>query len=177
MRVTDESIAKVPRIESNVLDERHWDTLQKESMDLLDSVRDMELGTERIITFDLSMRKLGEAVGLPGDHRVEIRNFPEQHVLIHNHADSDTFSPSDFRSLIERPNTLSIQAVGHDGSMFVLDKLPSYDAAGAVHKFNSTMIRVEASMRQCAEKHEIVNAIEQFYHSLSEHGFVYRRWR
>ena len=176
MRVTDESIARVPRITSDVLDERHWDTLQQKHRELLESIRDAVVGTERIVAFDLNMIELGDAIGIPGNNRVSIKNFPEQHILIHNHADNNTFSFNDFESFVKRPSRLSIQAVGNGGAVFVLDKLPGYDAAGAIHKYLATIDQVEEAMLQGLGNSKIMDAIEQFYRSLTENGFTYRRW-
>jgi len=177
LRVTDESVARVPRIESDVLDERHWDTLQQKHRALLEAVRDLPIGTECMMAFDLSMNQLGDAIGLPGDHSVSMKRYKTPHILIHNHADSSPLSLDDFESFVIRPGTLSLTAVGHDGTVSILEKLPGYDTAGVRHKYMGTISNLEAALSNGEQHGEVSNITEQFLSSLSEYGFRYRRWK
>ena len=177
MVITDESIAQVPIIESIVLSREYWKNLQREHKDLLVSVKGKPIGTERIRAFDMNMRKQGDSLGAPGDNRVSIRDFDFPHILIHNHADNSPISPGDFESFIKRPNTLSLHAVGHNGSVSVLEKLPDYDAAGAIHKYIGLLNAISNSLKYGVSNAEISCIVEQFLYTLSENSFTYGRWK
>ena len=174
--ITDCIIAHIPVIESCVLPKEQLSRLNKEHKELLQSIRAEPLGTERIRAFDMSMNILGDSLGLQGDNRVSIKDFNLPHILIHNHADSAPISPGDFTSFIRRPNTLSIQAVGHDGSVSILERLPDYDAAGAIHKFIDILETISAALSSGAGSSDISFIVDKFLKSLSENGFTYRRW-
>jgi hypothetical protein len=176
MRVTDESIAQMPRVESVVLSERHWDTLQQKHRALLERVRDLPDGTEYAEIYDLTLSRLSTADGIYGDNRVVVKNHGVPHIIIHNHADCTPISLEDFSSFIKRPFTVSIQAVGHDGSVSVLEKLPNYNAAKAIHEYIKTLDKVDNIIDADANRADIVIAIETFLNSLNSYGFKYRRW-
>ena len=177
MKITDASIESVPLVESSVLPVEYWNKLQCEHKELLQSVRTEPIGTERIRAFDLKMGKLGDSLGAPGDNRVSIIDFNRPHILIHNHADSSSISLGDFESFVKRPNSISLHAVGHDGSVSVIEKLSNYDAAGAIHKYIGVLEIVHDLLRNEASIGEISGVVEQFLATLSENGFIYRRWK
>ena len=176
MEITDEGINRIPVVGSSVLSNVHWAKMRDEHRKLLISVRGLLIGTERIRAFDMSMAQIGESLGLPGDNSVSIKDFEKHHILIHNHADSSPISFSDFESFVKRPNTLSIQAVGHDGSVSVLEKRPSYDAAGAIHRYIDALGQVKDLLARRADNNEIIETIGQFLRSITKNGFAYWRW-
>lgn len=177
IKITKASIDSVPKIQSNVLPEQHWDKLHNEHKDLLELALGKQLGTECARVFDLDMEKLGnDLVGEQGDNRVYVPNFDVPHIIIHNHADGATISLEDFNSFLRRPHTLSIQAVSNGGSVCVLEKLPHFNAAEAIKKYICTLDEAMMLVENGASQPELEEVIEKFLSSLAENGFFYRRW-
>jgi len=167
----------VPKTESYVITSDYWGQLYKEHTDLLRLAQDKQLGTECARVFDLNLKKLGsDFIGKPGDNRVLVSNFNTPHVIIHNHADGSTISLEDFNSFLRRPHTFSIQAVSNGGTVFILEKLPQYNAVDAIKKYISTLDKAYELLEKDADQVKIEEVVEGFLLSLNENGFMYRRW-
>ena len=171
MMVTDESIARVPRIESDVLDERHWDTLQQKHRELLAFIRDDEFGTEAIAYYTMDMQQLAKDKGEPGAWRVFPKNFDVPHIVMHTHPAGGPFSLNDFHPFITNQNTMMMCAVGHDISVYTLEKLPGFEAANAIHTI------IDAARKAPDPRIDLNGHIEfviEVYKSIQKYGFVYR---
>ena len=173
MRVTDESIARVPRIESDVLDERHWDTLQQKHRELLEYIRDDEFGTEAIAYYDFNMRELTKYKGPPGAGQVPSTRFNVPHIVMHTHPDGRTFTQRDVRRFLSNDNMLTLSAVGNDGSLYLLEKMPNFNLDAADYMFAKESLNDE--YYESPEKY--VELMETFLGQLSSAGIRYKNWR
>ena len=172
MRVTQRSIARVPRIESDVLDEWHWDTLQQKHRELLEYVRDDEIGTEAIAYYDLNMRELTKYKGKPGAASVLPSEIFQPHYVMHSHPDGCTFSIGDVAKFLGDENALGISAVGNDGSLFTLEKRPNYDVSAVAYYFSTVEHEMPDPQKDPCE---MVRFMENFCNHMNGCGFIYRK--
>jgi len=177
IKITSNSISSVPKVESDVISEQYWEQLYNEHIELLKLAQDKQIGTECARVFDLRMKKLGsDFIGKPADNRVLVSNFDSQHIIIHNHADGSTISLEDFNSFLRRPQTLSIQAISNGGTVFILEKLPHFNAVSAIKKYLIALDNVYELLECETARGKIESIVEEFLLSLNENGFKYRRW-
>lgn len=172
MKVTDESIATIPRIESDILNYRYWNTLQQKHRELLEFIRYDEPGTEAVAYYSLDMRELAKYKGPSGAESVPSRIVPELHYIMHTHPYGGTFSLTDVAKFLGSENTLGISAVGNDGSLFTLEKLQSYDVSAVGRYYNDVKHKKPNSE---TDPDGAVRFMEEFCEYMNGHGFIYRR--
>ena len=170
--ITDESIERIPIIESDVLPERYWETLRSEQQELLRYVRDDELGTEAVAYYTMDITMLGRYKGLPGARQVFPTRYDVPHIVVHNHPDGRTLSINDFIPFIDNPMTKIMCAVGNNGTVYTLEKLPEFEAANAVRVFMDAHVNILDPKITLIEHIEYT---ETFYTSTVKYGFLYRK--
>ena len=69
-------------------------------------------------------------------------------------------------------NTMLMSAVGNNGTVYTLEKLPNYEAAKVTHKYRAAL---EYMPDPTADPEGYISFIDQFYYSLREYGFIYRK--
>ncbi len=172
MRVTDESIEKVPAIKSAFIGPKHEEQLRSAHQDLLRYIRGDVPGTEAIAYYTKDFVQLARYKGDSGANAVFPTNFSTPHFLMHNHPDGGTFSPNDFYGFIKNGNTGLMTAVGNDGSLYYLEKTQYYNASAALRKY----IGLVDEIKESSLDWESVNRLmEGFLESLTEDGFIYGR--
>ena len=60
--------------------------------------------------------------------------------------------------------------------MCILEKLPHFNAVEAIRKYLCTLDKVLTLVNDNESQPEIEHVVEDFLKSLSENGFMYRRW-
>ncbi|GHV08230.1 hypothetical protein FACS1894217_10330 [Clostridia bacterium] len=163
MKITDESIAKVPLVESGIVRQSKWGELQQAHKDLLEHVRDDPIGTEAVAYYSLDMELLTRHKGDAGVGMVEPRWISAPHIIIHNHPGGKTFSGQDFLTFMNNDMSLSISAVGNNGNVFVLEKTRFAAFASAMDLFIS-------ELRTGTEFD-----IDKFFRDIDRYGYTYRR--
>jgi len=172
VRITDESIERIPVLESDVLSEEHRETLRNEQRELLRFIRGDDDGTEAVAYYTLTMERLNRYKGDPGAWQVFPTRYNIPHIAMHNHPAGGTFSLNDFHPFISNPNTKAMYAVGHDGVVYSLEKLPFCEAANAIHVF------IDAAKNAPNPKENLnkfVDFIDEVYTAIHKFGFVYRK--
>jgi len=172
VKVTEESIARVPRMESGVLPERHWDTLQQKHRALLAFIRDDEPGTEAIAYYTLDMRELARYKGEQGAGYVSSTRYGVPHIAMHTHPDGKIFTLDDIRPFIQNENTMFMSAVGNDGSLYTLEKIKKFIASEVVHCYIDALKTIP-DPRAGMDEH--LQFLEQFYTSIQKYGFKFRK--
>jgi hypothetical protein len=172
MKITDEAISRVPILESHVLSGEHWETLRVEQRKLLKYIRGDKPGTEAVAYYTMDMERLTRYKGLPGAGDVFPTRFDIPHIAVHNHPDSRTFSLNDFKPFIDNPAMEVMSVVGHNGSVYALERLPDYEAANALFSFVEAVSNAPYPL---ADIDGHIAFVESFYVSLRKFGFVYRK--
>jgi hypothetical protein len=172
VEITESGIERVPVVESSVLTEEYWETLRNEQRELLRFVRDDEPGTEAAAYYTMDMRLLSRYKGVPGAGHVYPTDFDVPHIVMHNHPYGMTFSLNDFHPFISNANTIIMRAVGNDGAVYSLEKLPDYEAASAIHAFIEA---VKKAPDPVSDIEEYIRYTEKTYTAMLQYGFVYRK--
>ncbi|MBQ8010003.1 MAG: hypothetical protein IJ265_00395 [Oscillospiraceae bacterium] len=98
--------------------------------DLLDYMKDSELGTEGILVFSMDLKELDRYKASSSVSSVPFQSRTEKVVVIHNHPSDMLFSDTDLFRLYERDEIQILGAVGHNGSTYFAEKTDQYDAFG-----------------------------------------------
>ena len=98
--------------------------------DLLDYMKDSELGTEGILVFSMDLKELDRYKASSSVSSVPFQSRTEKVVVIHNHPSDMLFSDTDLFRLYERDEIQILGAVGHIGSTYFAEKTDQYDAFG-----------------------------------------------
>jgi hypothetical protein len=171
VKITDESIKRIPIVESDVLPEQYWEKLRDEQRDLLRFVQSDEPGTEAIAYYTMDMRRLTRYKGIPGAGEVFPMRYDVPHIIIHTHPDGMTFSLNDFVPFMENPMTEIMCAVGNNGIIYTFEKLPGFEAANAAREF----ISAQKNAPYYKDDYKgYVNFADNFYTSIQNYGFKYR---
>jgi hypothetical protein len=172
VEISDSSIERIPIIESSVLSKDHWVKLRDEQRELLRFVREAEPGTEAAAYYTMDMQLLTRYKGESGAGHVYPKMYDMPHIVIHNHPYGMTFSLNDFHPFISNANTIAMRAIGNNGAVFSLEKLPEYEAANAIHAFIEA---VKRAPDPAVDMEEYIRYADSVYNAIQEYGFVYRK--
>ncbi len=172
VEITEINIQRVPIVESCALPQEYWETLRAEQQELLRFVREDEPGTEAAAYYTMVMRLLSRYKGEPGAGNVYPKKFDVPHIVIHNHPYGMTFSLNDFHPFISNANTIIMRAVGNNGTVYSLEKLPEYEAANAIHAFIES---VKKAPDPASNTEEYIRYADTVYTSIQKYGFIYRK--
>ena len=130
--VTMQAIAKVKAFNCDTLDTAKQRQLQNAHKRLLMEASKQPLGVEVGRVFDLNMQPLTQTLaGSPEGHTVGLPDFQNDYIATHTHPDSNIFSPKDLQSFVHRPHLKLLTAVGHDSTIYAIEKTSTFDRSAA----------------------------------------------
>ena len=173
MNITDDNVARVPLVESDVVPKQHWETLRQKHQELLTFVKDDTPGTEAIAYYSLRMRELAKYKGEQGAGIVFGSRFNIPHIAIHTHPDGETFTLQDITRLIMSDNMLALSAVGNNGVVYWLEKEANADLGGAKALLSIEFLK-KSDYLSSPERY--IALVEEFLNSLKAYGVNYEKW-
>lgn len=126
--ITPERIESVPKIKINGLSEKENNSLSKSCKSLLEYMQDSELGTEGVLVLNSEFKEIDRYKGISGEPKVALKQYEQQHIIIHNHPDGLPFSEADIQQFIQQEKMIGLGAIGNDGTPYFIYKMPDYDA-------------------------------------------------
>lgn len=126
--VTPEAIEAVPLVESSLLSPERSAQLRQAHKELLRRVMQEPVGTEAAAFYRMNMEELSFRVGTIDTVKAE--NFRTPYIAMHNHPDGLTFSEKDILAFLQMRNMKILTAVGNDGTVYMLEKLPQFSLKG-----------------------------------------------
>jgi len=152
--VTEEAISRVPLITPSGWSAGKAVLLQEAHKDLLRFVEGQPVGIEAGAIYSLDMKLLERRMGRVQEIRMP--RYSGEHILIHNHPDGLTFSPADIEGFGKRFDMKILTAVGHNGTVYILQKTEEYNPVGLSKAFLSEMGKLD-SAKTPEEFAEIIN--------------------
>lgn len=130
--VTMQAVAKIKAFDCDTLDAAKQRQLQNAHKRLLMEASKQPLGVEVGRVFDLNMQPLTQTLaGSPEGHTVGLPDFQNDYISTHTHPDSNIFSPKDLQSFVHRPHLKLLTAVGHDSTIYAIEKTSTFDRSAA----------------------------------------------
>lgn len=130
--VTMQAVAKIKAFDCDTLDAAKQRQLQNAHKRLLMEASKQPLGVEVGRVFDLNMQPLTQTLaGSPEGHTVGLPDFQNDYIATHTHPDSNIFSPKDLQSFVHRPHLKLLTAVGHDSTIYAIEKTSTFDRSAA----------------------------------------------
>ena len=136
IKVTDEAIRKVPKIEVSGLTDQQNLTLQQKHQELLRIARDRPVGTEVAIGLDDNLEETGRMIGEAYSVRPPTDGAT---IILHNHPSGNTFTIEDISVFALHENLRVITAVGNDGSLYAIEKTAEFEFAGMYQALRRAM--------------------------------------
>mgnify|MGYP001026916303 FL=1 len=152
--VTEEAISRVPLITPSGWSAGKAVLLQEAHKDLHRFVEGQPVGIEAGAIYSLDMKLLERRMGRVQEIRMP--RYSGEHILIHNHPDGLTFSPADIEGFGKRFDMKILTAVGHNGTVYILQKTEEYNPVGLSKAFLSEMGKLD-SAKTPEEFAEIIN--------------------
>ena len=160
--VTMESINRVKVFHCETLDAAAQTRLRNMHKQLLLAARKQPLGTEVARIFGCDMGELtGYIVGDDNQKSVYIPKVEVEHIAIHTHPSSSTFSPKDLLRFAQRDKLKMLTAIGHDGHIYAIEKTDGVEKEvfmKRVHDISATTKVILASNKTNEEKLVEINA-------------------
>lgn len=169
IRVTDEAIRKVPKIEVSGLTDKQNLALQRCHRELLEKVKEKPLGTEMAFGCNLDMTRVEQITG--NENRVAVPRGKYEAVL-HNHPSGTTFTLDDVSALAMDEKMRMITAVGNDGSVYTLKKLDDF-AFSDIYAHYCRLAEKLQDYEKSPEKY--LAFMEQFLKGANLYGLEYKR--
>lgn len=127
-----QAVAKIKAFDCDTLDAAKQRQLQNAHKRLLMEASKQPLGVEVGRVFDLNMQPLTQTLaGSPEGHTVGLPDFQNDYIATHTHPDSNIFSPKDLQSFVHRPHLKLLTAVGHDSTIYAIEKTSTFDRSAA----------------------------------------------
>ena len=164
--VTMEAIQKVKAFSCDTLDSAGQNQLKNAHKRLLMAASGVPSGVEIGKAFDLNMKPLTQnLIGSKSGNSVAIPDQAAPYIAIHTHPDCNIFSQADLQQFARRDNLKLLTAIGHDGHIYAIEKVPDYDQAGCLKMVNGLWSQLktlqqkpisELSNEQFVEKADIL---------------------
>ena len=164
--VTMEAIQKVKAFSCDTLDSAGQNQLKNAHKRLLMAASGVPSGVEIGKAFDLNMKPLTQnLIGSKSGNSVAIPDQAAPYIAIHTHPDCNIFSQADLQQFARRDNLKLLTAIGHDGHIYAIEKVPDYDQAGCLKMVNGLWLQLktlqqkpisELSNEQFVEKADIL---------------------
>lgn len=164
--VTMEAIQKVKAFSCDTLDSAGQSQMKNAHKRLLMAASGVPSGVEIGKAFDLNMKPLTQnLIGSKSGNSVAIPDQAAPYIAIHTHPDCNIFSQADLQQFARRDNLKLLTAIGHDGHIYAIEKVPDYDQAGCLKMVNGLWLQLktlqqkpisELSNEQFVEKADIL---------------------
>lgn len=143
--ITEDSLEAVKPFACRTLDEAGQQALAQAHRQLLREAAAHPAGTEAARCYGLDMQPLGQTVIGAQRGKVHIPDQAVPYIAVHTHPSGLTFSPSDIRGFALRDRMKMLTAVGHDGTVYAMEKAATFDRDGLLALFRGSMARLAAA--------------------------------
>jgi hypothetical protein len=100
--------------------------------------------------------------------------FAMGNVYMHNHPSGNTFTMRDVEIFLFNANIELLTAVGNNGTVYLLQKVESYDFTGIYREYQAAQQKF-SGYENSPELY--IKFMESFLNSLNNHGIIYRKSR
>lgn len=128
--VTDERISHIEPLSIDLLDDANNQKLTQGCKELLDYIKKEPLGTEGSIVYKLNLEEIERYKSESLTSSITARYYTEKCIVIHNHPSDTLLSDSDLWRFYEHDEYVLLGAVGHNGSLYFVEKTSDYDPLG-----------------------------------------------
>ena len=126
--VTEERIENVKSMnQSAIFSKDDISKLVDINKNLLREAAKKHLGTEIAEVYNMSMERVEHIVGVQGGLGLKIPIYDFPHIVVHNHPSGGLFSYADIKSFLSSRHMSALVAVGHNGTVYVLEKTGIYE--------------------------------------------------
>ena len=155
------SISSVQPFACETLDSSGQRQLQNAHKHLLMTAFKQPSGVEVGRVFDLHMKPLTQdIVGTSGGHSVRLPDQNEPYVAIHTHPACDNFSNGDLSNFANDSNLKLLTAVGHNGHVYAIEKIASYNAVQAQSITNKLRIQISKLVESDLSNEQVLTKAE-----------------
>lgn len=158
--ITDEAIAKVPKISYKEIPEKHYDVIQELAKQVLIASRDKNNCNEVAVTYSLDSEKLVEqgkqyvSISYGDEHSVDPCSDTESNhlivstvkcivIVLHNHPSLSKISLQDVQFLLQYHSIKMIVAITNLGKISYLVKTDQYSFENAYELFREAVYKVD----------------------------------
>ena len=153
--ITDETVAKVPKVTPKTYSDDICEKIHQEHQKLLKTSM-MENGSKEV-AFILNSDMTGKRVLHGTDDKIEFGAFYGKDLfLMHNHARNNSFSIDDVVEFFGENSLKSMSVVKNNGKIEVLTKLTEYDRIDLIRELDR-MVRKQIKTGSDAEYRAVVN--------------------
>lgn len=153
--ITDETVAKVPKVTPKTYSDDICDKIHQEHQKLLKTSM-MENGSKEV-AFILNSDMTGKRILHGSDDKIEFGAFYGKDLfLMHNHPRNNSFSIDDVVEFFGENSLKSMSVVKNNGKIEVLTKLTEYDRIDLIRDLDR-MVRKQVKTGSDAEYRAVVN--------------------
>lgn len=128
--ITEERINHISDVELSSLSAENNEKLTQGCRELLSYMSDVPLGCEGAMVFGMDMNELDRYRAENTTSSVSSRTYSTDCIVIHNHPSDTILSDADLFRFYEHDEYKILGAVGHNGSLYFVEKQLDYDMYG-----------------------------------------------
>lgn len=174
--ITQATIDSIPKIVPQGFTNEMADRLQEAYQEILTVAMEQEdTQTEVGAVFNTRMERITE-VTIGKSNQIDLRLPNEPYISIHSHPDSLVFSAKDLQMFAANLNMQMMSVVGHDGTIYILQRTDDYDG----FLFLKDFLEVQTRLERLAEENkpnEYVSEITSFLERGKNYGTHFDRYR
>lgn len=174
--ITQATIDGIPKIVPQGFTNEMADRLQEAYQEILTEAMEQEdTQTEVGAVFNTRMERITE-VTVGKSNQIDLRLPNEPYISIHSHPDSLVFSAKDLQMFAANLNMQMMSVVGHDGTIYILQRTDDYDG----FLFLKDFLEVQTRLERLAEENkpnEYVSEITSFLERSKNYGTHFDRYR
>lgn len=135
-KVTQATIDKIPKVVPFGFTDAMAESLQSAHKAILtEAMKQKSITTECGAVYNMNMESLTEII-VGVDNHVDLPSPNEPYIAIHSHPDSLVFSVGDLNEFAIKDNMRILSAIGHDGTVYTLQRTEEYDGFFFVSELN-----------------------------------------
>lgn len=142
---------------------------------LTEAMKQKSITTEVGAVYDMQMKNLTEII-VGVDNHVELPSPNEPYISIHSHPDSLVFSIGDLEGFARKGNLQMMSVIGHDGTIYTLQRTEDYDGFFFVSELNELKKKLEKYASDDLPA-EYVAEITRFLERAESYGARFNRRR
>ena len=175
-KVTQATIDKIPKVVPFGFTDAMAESLQSAHKAILtEAMKQKSITTEVGAVYNMNMESLTEII-VGVDNHIELPSPNEPYVAIHSHPDSLVFSVKDLQTFAEDFNMQMMSVIGHDGTVYTLQRTDAYDGLYFWRDFSEVQTKLKQFAKENKPK-EYVSEILSFLERSEEYGTRFNRRR
>ena len=168
--ISEQGILSIPEIETKTLPTEQNKKLRRAHQELLREVINDPPETEAVAYYGVDMKLIERRKG--GRFRVPALAVQQDHVVMHNHPSGTTFTLNDIKVFLRDEGLKVLTAVGNDGSVYCVEKLPEYSSDAARNYFCG---EEKADQDHMKSPENYLEFMERLLKGAEQHGIRYIR--